>query len=404
MPLHAFSPADRLLLGPGPANVHPRVLRALSTPVLGHLDPQFLLLLSQISDLLRIAYRTRNEWTFAVSGTGSAGMEAVASSLTEPQDRVLVCVAGYFGARMQEVFRRCGAEVVTVDAPWGQPVDPEDVARAIRKTAPRIVAVVHAETSTGVLQPLEEIRAAARTHGALLVVDAVTSFGGVPLEVDRLGLDAVFACTQKCLGAPPGMSPVTLSEAAVRKIQARRVPVQSYYLDLGLLWGYWSGNGYHHTMSATLIYALWEALCLLVEEGVEARWTRHERVGRALQAGLEAMGLALFAAEAYRLPVLTTVRVPEGVDGERVRSRLLEEFGIEIGAGFGELRNHIWRIGTMGYNAQPRTVLLLLSALETVLQKEGFRVPQGAGVAAALEVLENAHESGSRNPKSLLIR
>jgi alanine-glyoxylate transaminase/serine-glyoxylate transaminase/serine-pyruvate transaminase len=288
---------------------------------------------------------------------------------------------------MREVFRRCGAEVATVESPWGKPVDPEDAARVIQEVRPRIVGVVHAETSTGVLQPLEEIRDIARAYGALLVVDAVTSFGGVPLEVDRAGLDSVFACTQKCLGAPPGMSPVTLSEAAVRKIQGRRRPVQSYYFDLGLLWGYWSGNGYHHTMSATMIYALREALRILLEEGLEARWARHERVGRALQAGLQAMGLELFAAEGYRLPVLTTVRVPEGVDGERVRRRLLEEFDIEIGAGFGSFRNHIWRIGTMGYNAQPRIVLLLLSSLEAVLREEGFRVPPGAGVEAALELL-----------------
>jgi alanine-glyoxylate transaminase/serine-glyoxylate transaminase/serine-pyruvate transaminase len=387
MEIGDFRPADRLLLGPGPANVHPRVLRALGTPVLGHLDPQFLSTLAEVTDLLRAAYRTCNEWTFAVSGTGSAGMEAVASSLTEPGDRVLVCVAGYFGDRMREVFRRCGAEVATVESPWGKPVDPEDAARVIQEVRPRIVGVVHAETSTGVLQPLEEIRDIARAYGALLVVDAVTSFGGVPLEVDRAGLDSVFACTQKCLGAPPGMSPVTLSEAAVRKIQGRRRPVQSYYFDLGLLWGYWSGNGYHHTMSATMIYALREALRILLEEGLEARWARHERVGRALQAGLQAMGLELFAAEGYRLPVLTTVRVPEGVDGERVRRRLLEEFDIEIGAGFGSFRNHIWRIGTMGYNAQPRIVLLLLSSLEAVLREEGFRVPPGAGVEAALELL-----------------
>lgn len=387
MEVTELRPPERLLLGPGPANVHPRVLRAMSTPVLGHLDPQFLAMLQEVGTLLRGAYATRNEWTLAVSGSGSAGMEAVAASLVEPGDRVVVCVAGYFGHRMEEVFRRCGAEVTAVGVPWGGVVDPEDVRRAVREARPRIVGVVHAETSTGVLQPLEEIARIAHEHEALLVADVVTSLGGVALRVDKVGLDAAYACTQKCLGGPPGMSPVTLSEASVRKVRTRKHAVRSYYLDLGLLYGYWSGNGYHHTMSAPMVYALREALRILHEEGLEARWARHARVGRALQVGLRAMGLALFAPEAYRLPVLTTVRVPEGVDDERVRARLLEEFDIEIGAGFGPLRGRIWRIGTMGYNAQPRTVLYFLAALEAVLRSEGLRVPAGAGVSTAMAEL-----------------
>jgi alanine-glyoxylate transaminase/serine-glyoxylate transaminase/serine-pyruvate transaminase len=387
MEITELRPPERLMLGPGPANVHPRVLRALSTPVLGHLDPQFLAMLREMADLLRGAYATRNEWTLAVSGSGSAGMEAVAASLVEPGDRVVVCVAGYFGRRMEEVFRRCGAEVRTVEVPWGEAVDPEDVRRAAREARPRIVAVVHAETSTGVLQPLEEISRIAHEHEALVVADVVTSLGGVELRADEVGIDAAYSCTQKCLGGPPGMSPVTLSEAAVRKLETRRHPVQSYYLDLGLLHGYWSGNGYHHTISASMIYALREALRILHEEGLEARWARHARMGRALQTGLRAMGLALFAPEAYRLPVLTTVRIPEGVDDERVRARLLEEFDIEIGAGFGPLRGRIWRIGTMGYNAQPRAILHFLAALEAVLRSEGVRVPAGAGVSAATMAL-----------------
>lgn len=387
MEIFELRPPERLLLGPGPANVHPRVLRALSTPVLGHLDPQFFALLQDVGELLRVAYATRNEWTLAVSGSGSAGMEALAASLVEPGDRVVVCVAGYFGRRMEEVFRRCGAEVTTVEVPWGKAVDPEDVRRAAHEARPQVIAVVHAETSTGVLQPLEEIARIAHDHEALLVVDAVTSLGGVELRVDEVGIDAAYTCTQKCLGGPPGMSPVTLGEAAVRKLETRRRPVQSYYLDLGLLYGYWSGNGYHHTMSASMIYALREALRILHEEGLEARWARHARVGRALQAGLEAMGLTLFAPEPYRLPVLTTVHVPEGADDERVRARLLEEFDIEIGAGFGPLRGRIWRIGTMGYNAQPRAVLYFLAALEALLQSEGVRVLAGAGVSAAMAAL-----------------
>jgi len=387
MEITELRPPERLLLGPGPANVHPRVLRAMSTPVLGHLDPQFLAFLGEVAELLRVAYATRNEWTMAVSGSGSAGMEAVAASLVEPGDRVLVCVAGYFGHRMEEVFRRCGADVTTVEVPWGEAVDPQDVRRAADEARPQVVAIVHAETSTGVLQPLEEIARIAHEHEALLVVDAVTSLGGVELRVDAVGLDAAYACTQKCIGGPPGMSPVTLGEAAVRKVRTRKHPIQSYYLDLGLLYGYWSGNGYHHTVSASMIYALREALRIVHEEGLEARWARHVRVGRALQAGLEAMGLTLFAPEPYRLPVLTTVCVPEGADDDRVRARLLEEFDIEIGAGFGPLRGRIWRIGTMGYNAQPRTILYFLAALEAVLRSEGIRLAAGTGLSAAIAAL-----------------
>jgi alanine-glyoxylate transaminase/serine-glyoxylate transaminase/serine-pyruvate transaminase len=374
---------DRLLLGPGPANVDPRVMRALQTPVLGHLDPEFMVVLGELMEMLRGVFDTRNELTLAVSGTGSAGMEAACVTAVEPGDAVLVCSAGYFGGRLQEVLKRCGAEVTPVEAPWGQPIDPEDVRRAAAAKKPRLIAVVHAETSTGVRHPVEDIAKIARAYDALLLVDAVTALGGIPLRADDMGVDLVYSCTQKCLGAPPGMSPVTVSPRARDRIRARSGAIRSFYLDLEALLAYWSGGVYHHTMSATMIYALGEAARMCLEEGMAARCARHERAGKALQAGLEAIGLKLFAPASCRLPQLTTVETPPGVDEARVRARLLKDFDIEIGAGLGPLRGKIWRIGVMGVNARPRPVLTLIAALEGILSAEGFAFPGGAGVAAA---------------------
>jgi len=298
---------------------------------------------------------------------------------------VVVGIAGAFGERMAEIAGRCGAEVVRVETPWGRPVDPDDLRRAAAGGAD-VIALVHAETSTGVLQPLEPVAEVAREAGALLLVDCVTSLGGIPVDVDRIGIDIAYSASQKCLGAPPGLAPITVSPRALERIERRTRPVPSWYLDLRLLTGYWREGGsrrYHHTAPISSVYALAEALVLLKEEGLEARWERQERLGRALQAGLEAMGLELFAAEGHRLPMLTTVRVPEGVDDAAIRRGLLEVYGIEIAGGLGAVAGQIWRIGLMGAACRPRAVLSVLAALDDLLAAAGFRFERGAGVAAA---------------------
>lgn len=376
---------QRLLLGPGPSEVHPRVLRALATPVLGHLDPAFLALMDQVQADLREVFGTTNLVTLPLSGTGTAGMEAAIVNLVEPGDRVVVGIAGAFGERMAEIAGRCGAEVVRVETPWGRPVDPDDLRRAAAGGAD-VIALVHAETSTGVLQPLEPVAEVAREAGALLLVDCVTSLGGIPVDVDRIGIDIAYSASQKCLGVPPGLAPITVSPRALERMERRTRPVPSWYLDLRLLTGYWREGGsrrYHHTAPISSVYALAEALVLLKEEGLEARWERQERLGRALQAGLEAMGLELFAAEGHRLPMLTTVRVPEGVDDAAIRRGLLEVYGIEIAGGLGAVAGQIWRIGLMGAACRPRAVLSVLAALDDLLAAAGFRFERGAGVAAA---------------------
>ncbi|HEY8489805.1 MAG TPA: alanine--glyoxylate aminotransferase family protein [Dehalococcoidia bacterium] len=388
-PAADLNPPARLLLGPGPSNVHPRVLQALTSPTLGYLDPDFLDVLTRIQELLRGAFRTRNPLTLALSGTGTSGMEAGLVNLLEPGEKALVCVNGYFGARLVEVALRAGAQVIRVEAPWGRVVEPEAVEAELRAHPDvKLVALVQGETSTGVLQPVKEIADLAHRHGALVLVDAVTSFGGCELPVDAWDLDYVYSCTQKCLSCPSGLSPITVSERARRAIGGRERRIGSFYLDLTLLEQYWGeAHIYHHTVPGHLLYALHEALRLLAEEGVEERWARHRRHGEALQAGLAAMGLALHAQEGHRLPVLTTVRVPEGVDDARVRRRLLQEYGIEIGGGLGELRGRVWRIGLMGYASRPENVLLVLTALEAALAAEGYRAEPGAGAAAAARAL-----------------
>lgn len=385
-----FEPAPRVLLGPGPSGVHPRVLRAMSAPLLGHLDPQFLELMEDVKRLLRLTFRTQNRFTMPLSATGSAGMEAVLVNLLEPGDPVLICVTGVFGVRMAEVARRAGAEVTTIELPWGEVADPARV-RAFLDSAyrdpqrqPKVFAVVHAETSTGARQPLEALGQLAHERGALFVVDAVTSLGGCPLEVDQWRIDACYSGTQKCLSCPPGLSPVTFSETALERVRHRSRPVQSWYLDVGLLDQYWGASRvYHHTAPISMIYALHESLRLVHEEGLEARWARHERNHRALVAGLEALGLELPVAREHRLPMLNSVGVPEGVDEGAVRGALLSRHGIEIGAGLGSLKGKVWRIGLMGESSTPANVLLVLAALGEALGKKDV----GAALGAAERVL-----------------
>jgi alanine-glyoxylate transaminase/serine-glyoxylate transaminase/serine-pyruvate transaminase len=367
--------------------VHPRVLRALSQPLLGHLDPEFLALADETQALLREVFRTRNPVTFPVSGTGSAGMESCFVNLLEPGDRALICVNGVFGARMADVAARCGAEITRVESPWGRAMDPDAVAAAARKTRPKVIAVVHAETSTGACTPIPPIAEAARACDAYLIADTVTSLAGIPVEVDRWGADACYSGTQKCLSCPPGLAPITYSPRAIESVRARKRPVASWYLDLTLLTRYWGADRvYHHTAPISMIYALREALSIVLEEGLEARWARHLLQHRALVAGLEAMGLSLVVPPAERLPQLNAVAIPEGVDDAAVRRRLLEEFGIEIGAGLGIFQGKVWRVGLMGHGACRENVIALLEALGAILPAQGYPTPPRAGPDAAEQV------------------
>jgi alanine-glyoxylate transaminase/serine-glyoxylate transaminase/serine-pyruvate transaminase len=377
---------QRALLGPGPSDVAPSVLSALGKPTLGHLDPLVLRAMQELSGMLRELFRTRNEWTFAISGTGTAAMEAALVNLIRPGERVLVAVGGYFGQRTAEIARRCGAEVAAVEGEWGRPADVQALKRAAGGRC-ALVCAVHSETSTGVLQDLHPIKALADELGALLAVDAVTSLGCVPLELDAWGIDAVWSCSQKGLSCTSGISPISFSPRAVEKIKARTDP-RSFYLDAGLLMSYWAApNGYHHTASSNLIFALHEAARLALEEGLEARWERHRRMGAALARGLEAMGIELVAGAEHRLPQLTALRIPVGFDDLRVRKRLLEEYGVEIGGGLGPLKGKAWRIGWMGAGATRRNVVLALSALAGALASEGW-APPADGAAVAMKALD----------------
>lgn len=359
---------QRVLLGPGPSDVAPSVLAALGKPTLGHLDPLVLRAMDELAGMLRALLRTTNEWTLATSGTGTSGMECCLANLIRRGDRVLVLAHGYFGLRMAEIARRCGAEVTLVEGEWGRP---SDVARARAAAGGgrfALVCAVHAETSTGVLQDLTGVRGLADELGALLVVDAVTSLGCVPLEVDAWGIDAVYSCSQKGLSCTPGLAPVSFSPRAVERIAERASTSPTFYLDAGLLMGYWGGpRGYHHTASSNLYYALHEAARLVLVEGLEERWQRHARLGAELAAGLRELGLELCVEPAHRLPQLTVVRIPDGADDVAVRRALLERFGIEIGGGLGASRGKVWRIGLMGAGASPRNVALVLAALRDVL-------------------------------------
>ena len=350
-------------MGPGPGNPYPEVIEAFARPVLGHLDPDFIALLDETNERLRQVWRTDNRLTFPVSGTGSAGMEASFVNVVRPGDPVVIGVNGVFGERMCDVASRCGAEVVRVEAPWGQPIDPQRLLDA--HPDPAIIAVVHAETSTGVRNDVAPL--ASRPEGTLLLVDCVTSLGGIPVEIDDWTVDIAYSGTQKCLGVPPGLSPLTFSERAVDRIVERP---SSWYLDLNMIARYVTGEGaraYHHTAPISMIYALHAGLGVLLDEGLEASWARHAECGRALHEGLEAMGLRLFAADGHRLPDLTTVWLPDGLDDAAARRRLLDDFGIEVGGGLGEFAGKVWRIGLMGHTARRRNVTLLLGALAEVL-------------------------------------
>lgn len=376
---------ERILLGPGPSMIPARVMRAMAAPVLSHLDPDVVGMLDDVRARLGRLFRAPEDTlALAVSGTGTSGMEATVANLVTEGTRVLVVVTGYFGARLAEICRRYGGVVTPLEVEWGRAADPQAVRKALSETGAQIVACVHAETSTGVLNPVQDIAAIAHEHGALVLVDAVTSLGGHPLDVAGWGLDAVYSCTQKCVGAPSGMAPVAWSAAA----RARRVPCRSFYLDLELLEDYWVKRKYHHTLSSTLLYALREALVAIDEEGLEARWERHRRHHVALARGLDAMGLQLLPPESERLWTLNAVKVPDGVNEAAVRQRLLKEFGIEIGAGLGPLAGKIWRVGLMGASSSRSLLLLFLGALEHVLQGLGGPVSRGAA-AAAMETLDD---------------
>ena len=367
MDLSALTP--RLLLGPGPSPVSPRILQALARPTVGHLDPQFLRILDEVAEGLRHVFGTQNTTTFPVSGTGSAGMEASLVNVLEPGDTAIVGICGVFGTRLAEMARRMGARVVEVEGEWGRILDPERLIEAHRKhPEARVLALVHAETSTGVRQPLEEVGAHLRDSETLFVVDAVTSLGGIPVQVDDQGIDVCYSGTQKCLGVPPGLAPITFSDRAVERIRSRKTPVASWYLDVTLISGYLgSERRYHHTAPINLGYALHEALTEIGEEGLEARHRRHQEVGRRLQGALEERGFRSFSQEGYRLPQLTAVYLPGGRDEGPLRAALLKDHGIEVGGGLGPASGKIWRIGLMGYGARDESVDRLLDAVDTVL-------------------------------------
>ena len=377
-----FEPPKRLLLGPGPSPVDDRVLAAMAAPVLGHLDPLFLQCMDDVQALLRYVFETENRVTIPISATGSAGMEAALVNVIEPGDEVVVCINGVFGERMRDIIERAGAKPVVVEATWGDAIDVNKIEAALKSSSNvRALALVHAETSTGVLQSLSGLSEMAHQRGALLIVDAVTSLGGHPVAVDRNEIDICYSGTQKCIGAPPGLSPITFNERALDRIRSRRSKVQSWYLDITMVEKYWGDDRtYHHTAPISMNYALREALRLIYEEGLETRWRRHEMNHRALVAGIEAMGLRMAVAPEHRLWSLNAVSVPDGVDDARVRTRLLDE-NIEIGGGLGPLKGRIWRIGLMGSGSTRENVLLVLDALRRALEAEGFACEAGREAA-----------------------
>src|SRR5437870_2264484 len=356
----------------------------MATPLLGHLDPQFLAIMNETQEMLRQVFQTKNPLTFPVSGTGSAGMETCVVNLIEPSDRMVVCVNGVFGQRMTDVAARAGAAVTTLDRPWGDVFDLDQIREVLRKVRPKVLGIVHAETSTGALQPAAELGKLCHEFDALLLLDTVTSLSGVPVAIDEWAVDAVYSGTQKCLSCPPGLAPVSFSPRAVDVINRRRTKVQSWYLDMGMVQRYWGEERfYHHTAPISMIYALREALRLVHEEGLEERWARHMRNHKALKAGLAALGIKFAAREGHQLPTLNAVLIPEKADDLATRKRLLAEFGIEIGGGLGDFKGKAWRVGLMGYSSRPNNVLLFLAALEQSLAAQGVPVPRGAGVAAA---------------------
>lgn len=385
----SFNPTPRTLMGPGPSDVNPRILSALARPTIGHLDPEFIRLMDETKQLLQYAFQTKNELTIPVSAPGSAGMETCFVNLVEPGDKVVVCVNGVFGGRMADNVRRVGGEAVLIEDEWGTPVDPEKLKATLSEHRDaKIVAFVHAETSTGVRSDAKTLCSIAKEHDCLTIVDCVTSLAGVEVNLDGWGADAAYSGTQKCLSCVPGLSPISLSDVAVKRIKSRTTQVSSWFLDLNLVMGYW-GEGqtraYHHTAPVNALYGLHESLVILKEEGLEASWARHQQNHLALRAGLEALGLEFIVAEDYRLPQLNAVTIPDGVDEGSVRKQLLQQFNLEIGAGLGALAGKVWRIGLMGYASNPRNVLFCTNALESVLSGYNAHINKGVATEAVQE-------------------
>ena len=393
MSIPVLNPPIRTLLGPGPSDIHPNVLEALGKPTVGHLDPYYLQVMDTLQQMLRELFRTKNPMTMAISATGSAGMETTVVNLVEPGDRVLVCVNGVFGARLADVAERCGAEVRKLERPWGEVFTPEEVESAVAEFQPKVVAIVMAETSTGASQPIEPISQVVHAHDGLLLVDAVTSLGGMPVEVDAWNIDAIYSGSQKCLSCPPGLAPVSFSPRAVETVMARKTKVQSWYLDISMLANYWGTDRvYHHTAPINMTYGLYEALRLIHDEGLDASFARHDLNHRALKAGLAALGIEYAAAKGHQLPMLNAVGIPDGVDDAAVRGTLLNRFGIEIGAGLGAFKGKVWRIGLMGYASRAENVYRFLSALEEILTEQGHPFEGGSSIAAASQVFVNSRK------------
>lgn len=392
MSITSFNPPVRTLMGPGPSDVHPRITSAMARPTIGHLDPAFVGMMDEVKQMLQYAFQTKNQLTIPVSAPGSAGMETTFVNLLERGDKAIVCQNGVFGGRMKENVERCGATPIMVEDEWGKPVDPQKVEDALKANPDaKLLAFVHAETSTGARSDADILCKLAHDHDTLTLVDTVTSLAGCELKVDEWGIDAIYSGTQKCLSCTPGISPVSFSERAVDVITKRNSKVQSWFLDTNLVMGYWGSNAkraYHHTAPVNALYALHEALVILQEEGLENAWARHTNNHQALRAGLEAMGLAFVVDEAHRLPQLNSVTIPDGIDEAAVRSRLLNEFNLEIGAGLGTLAGRVWRIGLMGYSSRAENIFLCLSSLEAVLSDMGADVNTGVALEAAQAVMK----------------
>jgi alanine-glyoxylate transaminase / serine-glyoxylate transaminase / serine-pyruvate transaminase len=400
--ISSFHPPQRTLMGPGPTEIHPRVLTTMSQPAIGYLDPVFVEMMEELKALLRYTYQTRNPLTFPVSGPGSVGMEYCFVNLVSPGDKVAVCRNGVFGGRMIENVQRCGGTPVIVEAEWGEPIDPQKLEETLKANPDvKVVAFVHAETSTGVLSDAKALIEVAHRHNALTIVDAVTSLGGSPVLVDEWAIDAVYSASQKCLSCTPGLSPVSLSERVVDYVKARKDKIHSWFMDMNLLLGYWGATTrtYHHTAPTNSLFALHEALLLIREEGLENCWSRHQRHHIALKAGLEAMGLKFLVKEQHQIPQMNAVMCPEGVNEAEVRKRLLNEFGLEIGAGLGPLAGKIWRFGLMGYSCRPDNVMLCLSALGSVLDDMGYPVHVGDAEAAAHAAYAAMHAKAAQAKK-----